>query len=130
MTATEEIRIRGEVVAQELREHVLRFGIDATALVVGGYSGIRSAFESAQKRGLIPRGRLLSEMIHSSRWDVPALLTHKQMLDFQEMTGLVEPTELLTGLWYILENVCSERSLGPVLAINRTTGEVSVGLAK
>ena len=50
--------------ATELELHTLRYGVEATKLVVSGFRSMNSRFKLAQDRGVVSKGRYLSEMIN------------------------------------------------------------------
>jgi hypothetical protein len=108
--------------------HVDTFGFDAVDMVVGGYYTILAAFKQAKERGLIPKGRMITEMIGSSRWHMPDLLTAAQFEAFQDETTLSNVTEVMHAIRFILKSICDERRLMPSVVMDLKTEALYVQL--
>lgn len=100
----------------------------AVALVESGYRAILAEFTVAKQRGVIPSGRLLSEMITSTAWTPPPLLTSEKFARFCNLTRQYMPTGILTTIWNIVLHFCGEQRLVPSITIEHKTGHVVVAL--
>lgn len=109
--------------------HIQTYGEEATKLVFERYSAIVDAFRGACERGIFEKNEVLSHKLHSTSWDAPPLLSNVQLTKFRVLTHL-SGTEVLEALWYILDHVCDERVLAPVLRLDRETHEECVELMR
>ncbi len=94
----------------------------ASDIVQRGYSGVCAAFRSAKDRGVVPRGRVLVEMMTSGDWTSPPLLSNERLGEFCKFTNQYLPEDILATIWFILEHTCEEQRLIPALKIDRTSG--------
>lgn len=101
---------------------------DALGIVVDGYRSVLGSFNMAKRRGVIPRGRLLSEMLTSGSWTPPPLLNGERFGDFCRIINQYLPEDILPTIWYMLEHGCKEPRLIPALKVDRDTGHVVVFL--
>ena len=108
--------------------HVDTFGFESVDMVVGGYYTIMAEFKQAKERGLIPKGRMITEMIGSSSWHTPDLLTASQFEAFQDETTLSDVTEVMHAIRFILTSICNERRLTPTVVMDLKTEALYVQL--
>lgn len=107
----------------------LKYGPEAVDLVVGGYKRIVGLVDEAKSRGLFPDGWLLTEVLPKLP-DTAQLLTVDELYKFKNYTLLFDTDEILRLIWYILENKCEEKSLGPAIKLDRKHGHAFVYLSK
>lgn len=121
-------RLTKEDLKTNFAMHVDTFGFESVDMVVGGYYTIMAEFKQAKERGLIPKGRMITEMIGSSSWHTPDLLTASQFEAFQEETTLSDVTEVMHAIRFILTSICNERRLTPTVVMDLKTEALYVQL--
>lgn len=102
--------------------HIGTYGLKASTLVFVGYAFIWTKFGEMCQRGIFAKNEVLSHKLHASDWTPPPLLDSRQLLEFTGMIRMTDSEDVLRAIWYILQNVCGERVLTPVLRLNPDTG--------
>ena len=98
---------------------------EAERLVVAGYDRIHRFFKTEKLRGEVSEGTLLVEVLHKLH-SVPPLLTADEFVKFRKAADIHTAEDVIAVLWDILENVCKEGRLMPVITGEREHGRVVV----
>ncbi len=106
----------------ESNPHVATYGPEASQIVFDGYANVWKRFGEVCDRGIFSKNEVLSHKLHASDWTAPPLLETKALTEFKGLVRMDDSEDVLRAIWYILENVCGERVLTPVLQLNRETG--------
>jgi len=102
---------------------------DVVKYVVDGYNAIVGALDEEKRVGVIPKGRLLCEMITSPDWNPPPLLSDEKYAMFRRATDQYLLEGSLWLIFHILEHECGEMQLLPSIKIDRKTGHLVVVLS-
>ena len=116
--------------SEEDDAHVSTYGVEASALVFSCYASVWTKFAHECERGLFSKNETLSHKLHASDWTAPPLMSSEQLVELSDLVKLTEREDLLLAIQFILENVCGERILKPVLQIDLETREGYIRLIR
>ncbi|OJU87686.1 hypothetical protein BGO17_01695 [Candidatus Saccharibacteria bacterium 49-20] len=106
----------------ESNPHVSTYGLKATQIIFDGYANVWKRFGEVCDRGIFSKNEVLSHKLHAGDWTAPPLLEAKALAQFKGLIRMDDSEDVLRAIWYILQNVCGERVLTPVLRLDPDTG--------
>lgn len=115
----------------ELRGRALAidtYGERAVDVVERCYRRMESSLNTMRARGIVPKGAKLADAVRSNGDELPALMWMSDFHRFQEVSQQYAMEQVLTAIWFILENACCERRLMPAATIDRKNGDTIIRL--